>query len=66
MCQQRRVPELGLLREERSLHAEGVCEAISGGIGPAGQVCGCDNKTHSGFMAAHQARVSLAYFGACE
>ena len=44
----------------------GVCEPISGGIGPGGQVCGCDNKTYASSGAAHQARVSIAYFGACE
>lgn len=44
----------------------GTCFPISGGVGPAGPVCGCDNKTYSGVEAAHQARVSIAYLGACE
>lgn len=46
--------------------AAGTCFPISGGIGAPGQVCGCDNQTYASGGAAHQARVSIAYTGACE
>jgi hypothetical protein len=45
----------------------GTCFLINGGgVGVPGQVCGCDNKTYASGGAAHQARESIAYFGACE
>jgi hypothetical protein len=45
----------------------GTCFLInSGGVGVKQQVCGCDNVTYESAGAAHQARVSVAYAGACE
>ncbi len=45
----------------------GTCTPIdSGGVGFGGQACGCDGKTYASYAAAHQARVSVAYAGACE
>jgi hypothetical protein len=47
--------------------ASGTCFPIdNGGVGIGGQVCGCDGNTYSGYDAAHSARVSVAYDGACE
>lgn len=45
----------------------GTCFLINnGGVGVKQQVCGCDNVTYASADAAHQARVSVAYTGACE